>query len=165
MSGDVIPYLGKQLKITAKKSGNSIPIYLERNRLIVNPASGNGELTSMLEKWYKIQAATLIQEKVDKWSVILSVRPNKVTIRGQRSRWGSCSRKGNLNFNWKLMMAPETIIDYVVIHELAHLQQMNHSKKFWQIVAANCPEWRNRKKWLRNNEALLVGGLQMKLEL
>jgi predicted metal-dependent hydrolase len=65
-------------------------------------------------------------------------------------------------------MAPEIVIDYVVIHELVHLKQMNHSKEFWQVVADCCPEWRNCKKWLRNNEAVLAAGLfasQMKLEL
>jgi len=122
----------------------------------------------MLERWYKIQAAALILEKLDRWSAKLGVNHHKVTIRGQRSRWGSCSRKGNLSFNWKLMMAPEAVIDYVVIHELAHLKQMNHSKKFWQLVAEHCPEWHDCKKWLQNHESELATGLfarQMQLEI
>jgi predicted metal-dependent hydrolase len=168
VSGDVIAYLGKQLRVVAKKGKETIPVYLERNRLVVNSASGNGELRSMLQTWYKTQATNLIQEKADKWSAKLGVTHNRITIRGQKSRWGSCSRNGNLSYNWKLVMAPETVIDYVVIHELAHLKQMNHSKKFWQLVAAYCPEWRDCKKWLRNHESELANGLfarQMKLEL
>ena len=168
MSGDVIAYLGRQLKVVARESKGSAGAQLERNRLVVNLTPDGGELNSILETWYRAQATTLIQEKVDRWGAKLGVNHNKVTIRGQRSRWGSCSRKGNLSFNWKLMMAPESVIDYVVIHELAHLKQMNHSEKFWQFVAEHCPEWRDCKKWLRDHEVELGTGLfarQMQLAL
>ena len=73
----------------------------------------------------------------------------RVTIREQKSRWGSCSRKGNLNFNWKLIMAPPEVLDYVVIHELCHLHEFNHSPRFWALVAAQMPEYEAWKKWLK----------------
>ena len=75
--------------------------------------------------------------------------PGRIAIRDQKSRWGSCSRKGNLNFNWKLIMAPPQALDYVVIHELCHLREFNHSPKFWALVAAQMPEYEAWKKWLK----------------
>lgn len=157
--GDVVSYLGRSLKVVAGKNRGVECARLERNRLIVNGVPFGKEVGSVLEQWYRAQAAELIQEKVGKWGAELGLNHTKVTIRGQKSRWGSCSRKGNLSFNWKLMMAPEAVIDYVVIHELAHLKEMNHSKRFWQLVAQHCPEWRECKKWLRTHEAELHTGL------
>ena len=77
--------------------------------------------------------------------------PGRIAIRDQKSRWGSCSRKGNLNFNWKLIMAPPPALDYVVIHELCHLHEFNHSPRFWQLVAAQMPEYESWKKWLKQH--------------
>ena len=78
-------------------------------------------------------------------------RPGRVTIRDQKTRWGSCSGKGNLNFNWKLIMAPPECLDYVVIHELCHLYEFNHSPRFWALVAAQMPEYEAWKKWLKGH--------------
>jgi predicted metal-dependent hydrolase len=78
----------------------------------------------------------------------------RITVREQKTRWGSCSSKGNLNFNWKLMMMPEPIIDYVVIHELAHRKHMDHSKNFWLEVEKVLPDYRIKRDWLRKNGRL-----------
>ena len=78
-------------------------------------------------------------------------RPGRVTIREQKTRWGSCSRKGNVNFNWKLIRAPEKALDYVVIHELCHLYEFNHSPRFWQLVASIQPDYATWKQWLAQN--------------
>ncbi|MBU0727650.1 M48 family metallopeptidase, partial [Patescibacteria group bacterium] len=72
------------------------------------------------------------------------------------SRWGSCSDRKNLNFNWKLIMAPIEIIDYVVVHEMCHLKQMNHSSKFWNLVAEKMPDYKELRKWLKDNRYLLT---------
>jgi len=157
--GDVVSYLGRPLMVVAGKNRGVACARLERNRLVVNGVSSGGEIGPVLEQWYRVQAASLILERVGKWGTELGVNPGKVTIRGQRTRWGSCSRKGNLSFNWKLVMAPEAVIDYVVIHELAHLKEMNHSKRFWRLVAQHCPECRYCRKWLRTHEAELSSGL------
>ena len=77
--------------------------------------------------------------------------PGRVTIREQKSRWGSCSSKGNLNFNWKLIMAPPEALDYVVIHELCHLYEFNHSPRFWALVEAQMPEYKAWKQWLKDH--------------
>lgn len=74
-----------------------------------------------------------------------------ITVRDQKTRWGSCSARGNLNFNWRLILAPEPVLDYVVIHELAHRKEMNHSKQFWDIVEAMMPDYRTQRQWLKEH--------------
>lgn len=96
-------------------------------------------------------------ERVRHWSGVMEIVPNKVFLKNQRTRWGSCSVKGNLNFNRALAKAPAEIVDYVVIHELAHLREMNHSPRFWGIVDRWCPEQKAHRRWLRQNAGLLFG--------
>lgn len=87
----------------------------------------------------------------------IGVKPNKITVKLRlKSRWGSCSSKGNLNFNSSLIQAPDSVIDYVIIHELAHLIELNHSPKFWNIVEKFCPDYQEAEKWLKDNQHLLA---------
>ena len=81
---------------------------------------------------------------------------HRITIRDQKTRWGSCSAKGTLSFNWRLMLAPPAVLDYVVVHELCHLTHMDHSPAFWQAVAAVCPDYRIHRKWLKEHGHELV---------
>lgn len=102
------------------------------------------------------QALILIPEKVKKYAPLVGVDYGKITIRNQRSRWGSCSSKGNLNFNCLLMLFPDEVIDYVVVHELCHRIHMNHSAEFYAEVARVLPEYRKWKKWLKDNGGLYL---------
>jgi predicted metal-dependent hydrolase len=79
----------------------------------------------------------------------------RVTVRNQRSRWGSCSRRGTISLNWKLIQAPPFVRDYIILHELMHLRQMNHSARFWREVENVCPEYQVAGKWLKQNSGLL----------
>lgn len=97
------------------------------------------------------RALARIRERLDYYAPRIGRRPGRVAIRDQKSRWGSCSRKGNLNFNWKLIMAPPEVLDYVVIHELCHLHEFNHSPRFWALVEAQMPEYEAWKKWLKGH--------------
>lgn len=81
---------------------------------------------------------------------------NRITIRDQKTRWGSCSAKGTLSFNWRLMLAPPAVLDYVVVHELCHLTHMNHSKAFWALVESACPDYRAHRKWLKQHGHELI---------
>ena len=81
----------------------------------------------------------------------MGVSYGSITVRDQKTRWGSCSAKGNLNFNWKLVLMPEEILEYVVVHELAHRLQMNHSTEFWDEVEKILPDYRKRRQWLKEN--------------
>lgn len=100
---------------------------------------------------YLKKAHEILNRKVAYYSRIIGVSYNRVTIRNQKTRWGSCSSKGNINLNWKLVLMPEEIQDYVVIHELCHLIEMNHSRQFWNCVERYCKNYELCRKWLREN--------------
>ena len=101
-------------------------------------------------------AQTPIRESLQKYAPLMGVSYGRVTIRCQKSRWGSCSGQGNLNFNCLLALAPREVLDYVVVHELAHRKQMNHSAAFWQEVEAVMPDYRQRLSWLREHGGALL---------
>jgi len=100
-------------------------------------------------------ALARIRERIAFFASEIGVEFGRVAIRDQKSRWGSCSAKRNLNFNWKLIMAPPQVLDYVVIHELCHLIEFNHSRRFWQLVEKQMPEYEVWKKWLKQHGAEL----------
>jgi len=160
-SGDTVPYLGRDLKLCQREGHRSNgSITLEGAILAIGPGLfNNGMLQAALEQWYRIEAARLITNKAEQLSSQMGISYKRIFIRGQKTRWGSCSHKKNLSFNWKLIMAPEPVIDYVIIHELAHLKEMNHSKKFWELVARYCPRWREYRKWLKQHEVDLTARL------
>ena len=101
-------------------------------------------------------AAGLIPPKVERYAQLLGVSYGRITIRSQRTRWGSCSSKGNLNFNCLLTQVPEQVMDYVIVHELCHRIEMNHSKQFWKLVEQMMPDYKTRRKWLKDNGNFLI---------
>ena len=114
--------------------------------LRVSTASLDGvELRALIERWYRREAAAHLTGRVEHYSTQLGVQPSRVAIRGQRSRWGSCSGKGTVSLNWRLMLVPGALADYVVVHELCHLQHMNHSPRFWAMVGGAIPDYRQRR--------------------
>lgn len=96
-------------------------------------------------------AKSRLEERVRFYSEKMGVSYGRITVREQKTRWGSCSARGNLNFNWKLILMPPEILDYVVVHELAHRREMNHSRAFYETVEAVLPDYRNRERWLREH--------------
>ncbi|MCR1935174.1 M48 family metallopeptidase [Clostridium tepidum] len=104
-----------------------------------------------LEKFYKQQAQKVLEERTDYYSNILGVKPKNITIKNQKTLWGSCSSKRNINYNYKIIMAPLKILDYIVVHELCHLVHMNHSKNFWSLVESIIPDYKERRNWLKVN--------------
>ncbi len=155
-SGDTIPYLGRDLRVVKRKNEEEADsIRVEENRLVVSLKSTKTRLNLVLEEWYRREAEKLIRKRGNDLCPRLGVTYSRLSVRGAKTRWGSCSQKGNLNFNWKLLMVPEPVIDYVIIHELAHLKEMNHAKQFWDLVAQHCPQWRKHRKWLKDHETEL----------
>ena len=126
-------------------------VSMEGNRSPILTAS---ELESLRE-----QTRILVTERSDHFATMLGVTYGRITIRAQHTRWGSCSSKGNLNFNLLLALMPPQIVDYVVVHELCHLRQMNHSPRFWALVASILPDYGVCKKWLKDNGPALMARL------
>lgn len=110
---------------------------------------------SLLIYWYKKQAHIKFQERLNLYSKITKLNYKSIRITSARKCWGSCGPKGTLNFTWRLVMAPLKIVDYVVIHELMHIVEKNHSKNFWNKVIKYCPDYKTRRKWLKDNGYLL----------
>ncbi|MBA2557705.1 MAG: M48 family metallopeptidase [Chloroflexi bacterium] len=113
----------------------------------------------VLERWLRGEARRVIEERTAAFAPRLGVRPQRVTVRDQRSRWGSASRRGTLSFNWRLVLAPPHVLDYVVIHELAHLADYSHSAAFWRSVRALAPEADEARRWLRSHGSELRAAL------
>ncbi|MCX6004118.1 MAG: SprT family zinc-dependent metalloprotease, partial [Chloroflexi bacterium] len=161
--GDRLPFMGKTIEIAvAQGNGKSPAVELKGSKLIISSDSAKPDIAGLLETWYRRQAAITLKQKADDFSTMLGLTYRKLLIRGQRTRWGSCSRLGNLTLNWKLLLAPEPVIDYVIIHELCHRKHMNHSKKFWDLVAKYCPKWRVHRKWLLMHEDELKASASFK---
>ncbi len=160
--GAEVLYLGQPRRLTVLQGSTARPaVTLAEERLFVHlpagPAAGRpAVLTATLRRWYAEQARSVLTERTTYWADVLGVRPQRVFIREQKSRWGSCSSRGNLSYNWRAVMAPPAVVDYLVIHELCHLKAPNHSAVFWGLVGEADPLFKEHRKWLRNHGALLA---------
>jgi predicted metal-dependent hydrolase len=99
----------------------------------------------------RLAVRELVAMLVDEEAPYIGVAPKRIQIRDQRSRWGSCSTRGTLSFNWRLVLAPFDVLDYVVVHELCHLREPNHSRRFWRLVELRRPDWRAQRDWLHEH--------------
>lgn len=150
--GASLPYLGKKyvLKIRRYRSYRKPGVMLDGNVLAVLTAQTDGEsVAKAVKDWYRQQAKALVAERVEFYRKQLGEEVQTVRIKDVRSRWGSCSSKRNLNFNWRLVMAPLEAVDYVVVHELCHLKEMNHSPAFWKLVEEIMPDYQRQRDWLK----------------
>ncbi len=118
-------------------------------------AAGTGR-TDALERWYRRRARAESEPLLNDACATLGVSYKRLTIRAQRTRWGSCSSSGTMSFNWRLLLAPREVLEYVVWHEACHLREMNHSRRFWALVAEHCPGYREQVRWLRLHGAALI---------
>ena len=122
--------------------------------MIVKPSLPQKEKTprqNRLEAPYRQAAKEYIPKRAAHFAALLGVTYENITIRDQKTRWGSCSSKGTLSFNWRLMLAPPAVLDYVVIHELCHRKEMNHSPRFWRLVEQIMPDYKTKRQWLKEN--------------
>lgn len=147
--GVMLPFLDSQLCVCYQKKKRPL-VFREENLLwVTNPDNLDQTLENVLESWYRKQAKHHLVQGVQIFSEKIGVSFAKVVIRGQKSRWGSCSSKGTISLNWRLMFFPSSVVHYVVVHELCHLKHMNHSPKFWSMVANFVPNYREYKSELR----------------
>lgn len=139
------------VEVSNKKFTKENILILQDKILIFESDQTNSNYKNILGEWLKKYAKQLIFKRVKELSLNHSFKYNKISIRDQKSRWGSCSSNQNLNFNWRLILAPSEILDYVIIHELAHTKEMNHSKDFWNIVKEIIPEYKKQVAWLKTH--------------
>jgi len=165
ITGETLPFMDQilMLDVEQKTRGKRTSVELDEDtlRLIVRlrsdieDAEHREETTSAIEKWYREQAKAILVPLTRQIAEQYGFSPKNIAIRGQKTRWGSCSSNGNLNLNWRLLLAPSEAMKYVIIHELCHLRELNHSKRFWQLVGEYCPDYRKWRKWLKDNDTTL----------
>jgi predicted metal-dependent hydrolase len=149
--GETVPYLGGTLSLRGEPGRMRVA---RRGDLLLVPT---GEARKpAIERWYRRAARAEIEARLQQACAVAGTSYSTLTIRGQRTRWASCSRTGAMSFNWRLLLAPEEILDYVIWHEVCHLKVMDHSPRFWRLVASHSPAYREHVRWLRANGATLV---------
>lgn len=151
--GEPFPFLGEQHRLRYVAGGE----YLRKEKgeflLGAQLSSRAGDL---FRTWYRARAREILEDRVAQFALRMGLTCRSVRITDAKERWGSCNAAGSLNFAWRLVMAPPPVIDYVIVHELAHLVEMNHSRRFWGRVGRILPDYAQRRKWLRENEHLLT---------
>ena len=159
--GSAIPFRGEQIGLQVEPGFSKASVGLESGFLIVRtpPEAGlipEGEaIRGLVVRWLRQQAEIEVESRVEIIKTLVGAVPRSVRVRDQKRRWGSCSAHGALNFNWRLILAPAEVLDYVVVHELCHLKELNHSPRFWEWVGQVLPDYRARRSWLRHNGHLL----------
>jgi hypothetical protein len=145
-----VPYLGTDLLLRAEPGRTRVH---RRGDVLLVPAGDPG---AALERWYRRQARLEIAPRLDRAAAAIGKSHTKLTIRDQRTRWGSCSAAGAMSFNWRLLLAPDAVLEYVVRHEACHLAVMDHSPRFWALMAALMPGYQAPRRWLRDHGGTLV---------
>jgi hypothetical protein len=159
-SGSQIPLLGKPLTLTVNRQtqadifryGDELRVYLaSRSRL-----ADEDQARKLVSQWYQRQALTLLTTKTDLAAQAIGAKHIGVTIKATRSKWGHCTIRGAIQYNWQILLAPEPIVDYLVAHEVSHLRHHNHSSDFWHVVASICPDYKARRAWLKAHGMQLI---------
>jgi predicted metal-dependent hydrolase len=158
--GGLVPYLGERLRLSVRvepgrqreyvaRRGDELRVALPADpEQLLPPESA---LRGALERWYRKRARAEVTPRLDAACARAGASYTRLQIRGQRTRWASCSSSGAMSFNWRLLLAPAGILDYVVEHEVAHLELLDHSPRFWRLLATRCPDWREHEAWLRRH--------------
>jgi predicted metal-dependent hydrolase len=144
------PYLGRPLPLVPERGRQRA--HLHRGRFLVP----DGDHRPALERLYRRLARREIAARLDAAVASVGATYSGLSIRSQRTRWASCSATGGMSFNWRLLLAPEPVLDYVVWHEVCHLEVRDHSRRFWALVEARFPSWREQRRWLRLHGGTLV---------
>ncbi len=147
-TGELLPFLGRTLTLVVTPGNSRVSAFLRGDVLHVCCAKQQ-DAARVGEEWYRRQALLFFEAEVERITKILGVTYGRIAIKQQSTLWGSCSKKGNLNFNRRLLFAPEEVARYVAVHECAHLVHLNHSPAFWSLVASLCPGHREHRTWLR----------------
>jgi predicted metal-dependent hydrolase len=148
-AGTEIFFRGERVKI--ETDGEAVRLGSET----IRTRDAGADLRPAIEKYLRALAARELPARTLEFAALHQLAVRRVTVRGQQSRWGSCSSKGGISLNWRLVQTPPFVRDYIILHELMHLRQMNHSTRFWQEVERVCPDYRRAKQWLKENPGIL----------
>jgi predicted metal-dependent hydrolase len=151
--GEEFLHLGKSYVLAPSTEAIDWPI-LQDDRLLVS-GSDSPQIKAQIAAWYLHEATQFLTTCTAKYESLMGVRANSIKTKYYKSRWGACSPTGDLTYNWRIIMAPAQTVDYVVVHELAHLLHHNHSPRFWGCVAKTMPDYKDHNKWLKENGHLL----------
>jgi predicted metal-dependent hydrolase len=152
--GGEVPYLGEQLDLDVRvEPGRTRPHVRRRGDVLTVKVARQGRepIRDALERFYRREARHEVERRLDDAVARAGTHYTRLTIRQQRTRWASCSSNGSMSFNWRLLLAPAAILDYVVEHEVAHLDVLDHSPRFWRLVRSRCPDYKQHERWLRRN--------------
>jgi predicted metal-dependent hydrolase len=147
-----VPYLGHTLRLVPDPGRGQVR---RAGETLLVPADEAARLPA-LERWYRRRARVEVASRLDAACAQAGTAYTKLMIRGQRTRWASCSATGAMSFNWRLLLAPEAVLEYVVWHEVCHLEVMDHSPRFWDLLATRLPDYRTHARWLRRHGPTLV---------
>lgn len=158
ISGEAIPFLGRRLVLEVRKATHSRTLMSDNTlTVLVSTRVRKREafIRNAIIKWISAQAQPHLERRADYFADLIDVKWQGLRVKSFKTLWGSCSRSGELAFNWRIMMAPDDVIDYVVAHELAHRIEFNHSARFWDILESVIPDYREQRQWLHHNASLL----------
>lgn len=152
-------YRGRPFPLRIRSSACALPTAeWHRDRVVLNvPRTLEPPLGEVLEGLFRDRAKIVFERRVQALSELVRVRPKRVQVRDQKTRWGSCTGRGTLAFSWRLLLAPPAVLDYVVVHELCHLRHPHHGRGFWKMVEEFLPNFEAHRAWLRDNGSLLKG--------
>lgn len=152
--GETFPYLGEEHELVVESRSQADVV--DGTLRIRQSAVDQSSVKRALENFYRRRARDHFADRADHYAEEMGVEYGKIEIRNQRTKWGSCSTTGTLGLNWRLMMAPPEIVDYVVVHELAHLREPTHDDDFWALVGEHDPNYRAHAEWLTDNSTQLI---------
>ena len=157
VSGESFTYLGRNYRLKVLR-GTDREVKLKGGYLEVGlpRKSKDGDIRNALIEWYEEHALERLTEKTNRYAGIMGLSPNSISVRDYKSRWGSCSSKGEISYNWRVIIAPHHIVDYVVVHELCHLKHPNHSPAYWKSVKREVSDYEVYRKWLKEHGSILV---------
>ncbi len=154
--GELFSYLGEKYELCLQTDGKKSVDLIDK-KLCVTGVETKKQIQKQLEIWYRKQALLVLQDRSWNFAPLVGVEPSALKVRFYKSRWGCCTNRGEVTYNWQLIYMPLDIIDYVVVHELCHILEPNHSKKFWSEVERVIPERKEKHRWLKDNGSRFLG--------